>query len=254
MNLKRHYTKVILTEHEVIKEGPSKLMKIEYEKTINAYRIFEASNVINIPKVLYFNEQEGKLKFVRIKNVSNVERFQNKSFNNITTASNIGTCLANVHVSYFLPDDLIIQLPMELEDLNSQQVFIHGDLTGDNILIDNTNKKIFIIDWMMTRKHQGKATFGTAYFDLAWFLNYQFYSAINLNYFRREIEKEAYAFLKSYISNINYNFDIPEFRKYLINFVNYKINLRRKTLSYYTFLLLLPSHKRFLRFAKRLAL
>jgi len=57
MNLRKDYIKVILTEQEVIKEGPSELIKIEYEKTINAYRIFEASKIINIPKLLYFNEQ-----------------------------------------------------------------------------------------------------------------------------------------------------------------------------------------------------
>ena len=252
MDKLKYYKKIVLTKQTVIKEGPPELLKIEFEKTKHAYNIFKKSEILNTPKVLCFNEQKGELIFERIKDISNVKQFQDKSFNSITIASKIGKCLANIHMYYSLPDNFKIPLPSKLRDMDSKQVFIHGDVTGDNILINNTNEDIYFIDWMMTRKHEGKATFGTAYFDIAWFLNYQFYSTVNINYLRRNIEKEAYAYLKSYSDTLDYYFDLFKFKKYLIRFINYKIYLRKKELPKHIFILLWPAHKRFLNFAEKL--
>lgn len=252
MDLSSNYHGVVINEETVIKRGSHELMKLEYEKTLQAYNIFNKSDVINVPRILDYNQEEGKIIFERIKNVTNVGRFQNFTNDSIETAAKIGLCLANIHTSYKLPDNLIEPLPIELAEHNSQQVFIHGDMTGDNILYRASDNKLFIIDWMMTKKHKGKATYGTAFFDVAWFINFQFYSKIKLDYFKRDIENETFAFLKSYSKSINFDFNLREFSNYLLKFLNYKIPLRKKILPYHVYIRLWPSHQRFLRFAKRL--
>ena len=129
----------------------------------------------------------GKIIFERIKNVTHVGQFENFN-NNIQFAKRIGQCLAIIHSNYKLSDNLVDSLPNDLANINSKQVFIHGDFTGNNILFHQHNDKLFIIDWMMTKIHEEKATFGTVYFDIAWFLNFQYFSQFSFNYLKRNIE------------------------------------------------------------------
>ncbi len=252
MSLSINYSSVTLEEKTVIKKGLPKLMKIEYEKTLQAFNIFNKSDFFSVPKILDYDQEKGKIVFERIENVLKVGRFHNLSIYSIDIAAKIGTGLANIHMKYKLPENLIEPLPEELADDDSQQVFIHGDLTGDNILFSPNDYKLYIIDWMMTKSHEGIATYGTAFWDIAWFLNSQFYSIINLDYFNRKIEQEALAFIISYSKEINFDFNIHKFSDYLLKFVYCKISLRKRTLPYHHFIRLWPSHQRFISFAKRL--
>ncbi len=252
MSLSKNYSIVTLEENKVIKEGLPKLMKIEYEKTLQAFNIFNKSDFFCVPKILDYDQEKGRIVFERIENVLKVGRFQNLSIYGIDTTAKIATGLANIHMNFNLPENLIEPLPKELADYDSQQVFIHGDFTGNNILFSPNDNKLYIIDWMMTKSHEGMATYGTAFWDIAWFLNFQFYSIINLDYFNRKIEQEALTFIISYSKEIKFDFNIHKFSDYLLKFVNCKISLRKRTLPYHHFIRLWPSHLRFISFAKRL--
>jgi hypothetical protein len=242
---------IIIKKDVVFKKGDPELLRVESEKTSLAFSLFEDNPEFFVPKVIDYSETKGEIVYERIKDASVVGRFNSINSENVHVASQLGKFIAIVHSQYKLPDNMVTALPEELDCNDSKRVFIHGDLTGDNALYSHLDKKLYVIDWMMTRVHGGKATYGTAYFDIAWFLNFQFFSLFNLGYLKREIEVEADAFINSYFDSIDFPLSKDGFGRYLNKFIKYKINYRKKQLPFKSYAMLWWSHQRFLRYSSK---
>lgn len=232
----------------VTKRGCPARMSVEVTKTRLAAEIAQSTGLFAVPQVLSFDRETGTAVFERI--VGAVPLGKADPSRDRELLELIGRSLAAVHAGLRLPDAVRIPLPAELASAQGGQVTLHGDVTGDNVLVCRDRRIPIFIDWQMTDVHGGAATTGTAYFDLAWFINYQFYEVRPLVAWKSAAPLAAKTFLEAYFSQADATAtSIEGFWLYLQRFVDYKIASRRSQ-GIRTRLRLLPTHCRFRRFAK----
>ncbi len=67
-----------------------------------------------------------------------------------------GKALAQIHRSLQLPDDMVNELPVELQSDRVENVFIHGDFNLLNLLYSEQHNTLAIIDWSTSGHCGGK--------------------------------------------------------------------------------------------------
>jgi len=231
----------------VTKRGCPARMSIEVTKTRLAAEIAQSTGLFAVPQVLSFDPETGTAVFERIVGAVPLGKADPSCERDLLEL--IGWSLAAVHAGLRLPDDVRIPLPAELASPEGGHVTLHGDVTGDNILVCRDRRIPVFIDWQMTDVHGGAATTGTAYFDLAWFINYQFYDVRPLVAWKSAAPRVAKTFLEAYFSRADAAASMEGFWRYLQRFVDYKIASRRLQ-GIRTRMRLLPTHFRFRRFAE----
>ena len=106
-------------------------------------------------------------KFYRDKTIQRIEQFKEKNPNYKSPKSVNGTNLDEM-------ESILKKIPWDYV-CNGKPSFIHGDLNFDNIIYDDSQKKIILIDWR--QDFSGELEFGDLYYDLA-----KIYGGIFLNY------------------------------------------------------------------------
>lgn len=180
----------------VTKTSEPNLMRVEVEKTRRAYEIGRNCGLFRVPEVLEYDEAGGTAVFERL-DVRPVSKAVNWGEPRKDFANVLGTSLAIIHRELILPENMRIPLQAELA-LPYQEVFLHGDLSVGNVCVGTPWPPIVILDWQMTPLYGGKATFGTRYFDIFWFIN----NLINRPFFRflfsNPVGPAVEAFLEAY--------------------------------------------------------
>lgn len=215
LRIRKSHSDVFIGADVVIKTGSPELMKIEIAKTQKAYEIAKSSGLFRVPKVVDFDERCGKAVFERL----DIVPFASAAWGAERTdlAQRLGHCLAEIHKNLKLPAELSIELPSAF-DLNRDKVFLHGDLSVNNVCYSVSTKELVLIDWQMTPLFGGRSTYGCCYFDLMWFVG----DLINRPFVRflysNPVAPVAAAFLESYFEVSKAQFDSNDLRRYAKRF------------------------------------
>lgn len=153
----------------VIKSGDPDLMRVEVEKTRRAHEISCTTELFLVPRVIDYDEASGTAIFERL-DISPMSRIVPWGEKRIRLASCLGASLAILHRKLTLPDEMRIELPEQFS-YPHDEVFLHGDVSVDNICVGKYYPPIVILDWQMTPVHGGRSTYGTRYFDIMWFIS-----------------------------------------------------------------------------------
>jgi len=245
--MQRH-SKVEIKKDTVIKTASPELMRVEVEKTRRAHKIGKDCGLFRVPEVLDFDEDKGTAIFEKIKNIQPVFP---KLINQVSIVQNTAMALAIIHKYLILPTEMVQHLPDELA-LSYSEVFLHGDYNGSNVSVDIKNNKLVILDWQMTARHGGRATYGTRYFDVIWFINYMLWLPTIKYLFSNPVNKVAQQFLTSYFHEAQNNYNAEQFDAYVNNFFAVKKESRKINANWRTRYLLPRCQKLTEKFLKSL--
>lgn len=218
------------TANAVIKSGSPALMRIEAEKMRRAHELAASSGLFLVPEVVDLDEKSGRLTMARIPNICGIRnaRIDQLAWNGLM--KRLGAAISLVHDELRLPDEMRVSLPREL-GLEGGEVFLHGDLSSENVCVTREESpKIVLIDWQMSPRFGGEATWGTPYFDLAWFVGnlfrkpcYKYISGVN-------VETAAGAFIESYFVASRRDVSVEDFDEYHEKFRRYRMLTQEQNL------------------------
>jgi hypothetical protein len=150
------------------KTGDPRLLSLECLKSERAAALGDASGLFYVPRVIRFDPSQGLLETEQIPELKGLlsiilERRPCKSM-----FESAGRALAVIHSRLELPDEWKLPLPPPFATA-SQGVFLHGDFNVANVCYDFEQSRLVIIDWSAAPDFGGNFSFGSRYFDLAWF-------------------------------------------------------------------------------------
>ena len=161
--------------HYVIKQDLPELMSVEVEKTRKAREIGKACGLFRVPEVLDYDPDTGIAKLELIDRMQSIGSVLSHGKNCDDLIARVGKALATIHNELKLSSDMVIELPSVWEGPEKTNVFIHGDFNVMNVNYDVVNNELVILDWQMTEIWEGRATSGTQYFDIMWFMQTLFH-------------------------------------------------------------------------------
>jgi len=229
-----------LEKNTVTKTAAPGLMRVEIEKTRRAFEIGRDCGFFRVPEILEYDEAKGVAVFERIQQISPVRNVANGTRQYKSLMEHIGRSLAVIHQELALPRDMIITLPPEY-NLPGTEVFIHGDFNGINVCVSTCSPSIVILDWQMTSRHGGQATYGSRYFDLIWFVNYMLWTPTIFYLFYDPVSPISRSFLKSYFKESELAYEAEIFVQYARGFFETKLPFRKQHASWRTRYLLTRS-------------
>mgnify|MGYP003985520731 CR=1 FL=1 len=236
-------TNVIIKKNTVVKTTTPELARIELKKMIMGRSISERCDLFRVPEVYDYDEKNGIIVLERIHGLRGIGRSNDSKnlYNNMIIKA--GLSLATIHNHMSLPDDMKIIIDKDI-DFSGNKIFMHGDFSVENVCtIDNSPGALAIIDWQMTSMHEGKATYGTRYFDIAWFINNLFSKPIYKYIFRHNVDDTAKLFIDAYFGACSdANCNVNEFSEYLRVFFHNKLQERKNSHHWVRKVLLLYGH------------
>lgn len=196
--LHKEHGAIMLGEDTVAKTAEPGRMRVEVEKTRRAYRIGESSGLFRVPRVLEYDPERGRAVFERIRRLTPVRGMLGRDERTEKIMERAGRSLAAIHRHLELPADMLIPLPAAFVRTGND-VFLHGDFNGSNLAVEPGSSRVVILDWQMTSRHGGRATFGNAYFDLVWFVNYLIWTPTIRYLFGDPVTGPARLFVGAYL-------------------------------------------------------
>lgn len=147
-------------------------MRVEVEKTRRAHEIGKDCGLFYVPEVLDFDEKTGTAVFERLnlRTVSAKGGAVKWGPQKRLLADVLGKSLAIIHKELSLPEEMCVELP-DAFACEHDKVFLHGDVSVNNVCVGPKWPPIFMLDWQMTSAFGGRATYGTRYFDLLYFVS-----------------------------------------------------------------------------------
>ena len=209
------------------KSGDPVLLSIEAYKLTMAAKIARQTNLFEVPRIIEFDEQNGLLTTEWIPDLVPIRNICLPSSNSNSVMRRVGRALAAIHALLSLPPHLRIGLPASIADAGNQ-AFLHGDFSGENVCFRMTDCSVVILDWSMTRLLGGTSTFGTSYFDIAWFINNLFTKPVHALLRGPKPCSSADNFLDGYLAQAGAGFDEQRFRRYHARFSTYRLRLRKR--------------------------
>ncbi len=238
---KRQHGTIVFGEDTVTKTAAPHLMRIEIEKTQRALEISRRCGCFRVPRVLDFDEDAGVAVFERFHGIKAAGTAIHSRMHGELLAGILATALAIIHRELQLPSDMVCPLPSELSS-HGNDVFIHGDLSTENVCFDERDSSIVIFDWQMTGMHGGRATYGTRYFDVVWFINNLIYRPRLRYLFGNPLASIMRKFIRTYFEEAAVRYDKDGFSHYVERFFRTKRYFGRTCSSRRERLLLWRSH------------
>jgi tRNA A-37 threonylcarbamoyl transferase component Bud32 len=183
----------------VHKHVPSDLLHIELEKTKQAKLIGEQNDLFYVPGIIGFDEKESCIDYEYLSGLDTIQDIavsRNPQLMNIL--QRVGKALASVHNKLVLPEDMKNLLPSKWTPFTDDNVFLHGDFTGKNVCYHKATDRIVLLDWSTARFVGQRCTFGSRYFDIAWFIYFLFYFMPATSIIYWKAGKMADAFIEGY--------------------------------------------------------
>lgn len=239
---------VEITDNTVVKRSAPDLMRIEVAKTRRGGEIGRATGLFRVPQVLDFDEAAGRATFERLGGLRMLRHVLVREAAP-DVATRLGLALAAIHRGLVLPEDMKAPLPDEFALPGETEVFLHGDFTVDNLYVTQPGEPLVVLDWQMTAVHGGRATFGTRYFDVTWFINTLFDRPVH-RYFGASLEAPwAAVFFKSYFGSAGAAVQ-EDLRSYMNRFFTVKTAQRRREIPWHRRLLMAPANRRLWTFVR----
>jgi hypothetical protein len=214
---------ITFEKNTVTKSAAPDLMRVEVEKTRRAHEIGKDCGLFRAPRVLDYDDAKGMAVFERIHGLVGIRPYIAFGDPDYRIIDNLANALRVIHREMKLPAELVIPLPSEYRATN--EVFLHGDLSVDNVCTVEGTLPLVIIDWNTTPLHGGRATYGTRYFDLAWFLHNLFNRPSYKVLFSDPITPVARRFVDVYAEGAGDCFQDVEFALYLKHFFEVELPL-----------------------------
>lgn len=205
-------SQIVIGNAVVTKTTTPELMRVEIAKTRRAFAIARSSGLFRVPEILDYDEARGVAVFERL-DITPVASAVRWGRGRTMLAEHLGTCLAVIHRELTLPDEMRIPLPAELV-LPRDEVFIHGDLGLGNVCVGASWPPIVVLDWQMTPLCGGRATYGTRYFDLLWFIGNLILNPSARLAFGNPAAPAIRAFMASYFREAGLSCDAVLLREY----------------------------------------
>lgn len=195
------------------KIGSPSVLAVELAKTERAAEIGDATGLFYVPRVVSFDRQEGVLEFEHLADLHNLLAMASKRDPRaVDLAGRAGVALAAVHERLVLPEEATFPLPPEWMAPPGQNVFIHGDFTGDNVCYHEPTGRLVIVDWSAAPFMKGVPTFGSPFFDVTWFVMNLCYSRLSRRMARYASLNLADTFLDGYIESSGLDLTRPVWR------------------------------------------
>jgi len=162
----------IIEAHQVRKFGDPAALAMEVEKMQAAQGIGRSSGMFIVPEVLEFDAVRGELTMSRLEKLIPLRQLSGKSPNDLSCYRAAGEALAAVHQNLSMKKNSRVDLPAELDN-HQYKCWVHGDYTKQNVgmAVHQGQARLAIIDWQLSSMYGGNATYGTACFDIAWFVS-----------------------------------------------------------------------------------
>ncbi len=214
--MRMRHSSVHIGKNTVTKTALPELMRVEVEKTRRAFKIGKQCGLFRVPEVLDYNEAKGVAVFERLqmKPISQAVPWGDQR---IRLVKHLGASLAIIHREMTLPDDMRTPLPQEFF-FPHDEVFIHGDLTVDNVCVGDSWPPIVIIDWQLTPLYGGRSTYGTRYFDMLWFIRTLISRFSSRFLFGNPVMPAAKVFFGAYFREAKLDPDFGRIEKYAASF------------------------------------
>lgn len=200
----------------VIKTAPAVLMGVQVEKTRRAFDIGRNCGLFRVPKVLDYDETKGQAVFEKL-TIAPVATAVPWGWQKIRVAKSLGASLAVIHRELVLPEKMRVGLPSRLAS-PEDEVFLHGDLSTYNVCVERALPRLVILDWQMTPAYGGRATYGTRYFDIIWFIHNLINRPQTRFLFGNPVAPVISAFLEAYFSETALFYDSEKLATYATRF------------------------------------
>jgi hypothetical protein len=216
LSRKKRPSVIKFRKNTVSKSSDPDLMRVEVEKTRRASEIGKRCGLFRVPEVLEYDRGKGVAVFERL-DIRPFSRAVRWGEERIIAARNLGASLAIIHSELFLPDDMCFSLPEQFV-LPREEVFLHGDLGLYNVCSGPSRPHMVILDWQMSPLYGGRATYGTRYFDILWFIHDLMRCPSIRLFLGNPVAPVAKAFIESYFKEAKLIYDPDDFKKYATRF------------------------------------
>jgi hypothetical protein len=160
----------VVTDGPIRKVGEPAAIRIEMAKTTAAAAIGSASGCFYVPAILEGDPDAGFVDIERLPGLVTLTSLTDHADPRLVEAmGRLGRGLAAVHAGLRLPPEQTLPMPVGWADWSGDPVFIHGDLTMNNVCWDEPEDRLVIVDWSSAPALGAPVTLADPYFDLAWF-------------------------------------------------------------------------------------
>ena len=196
------------------KTGSPEQIQLELQKTLAARDIGVSSGLFYVPRVVEADPDAGRLALELMPGLRTLADLTGCGDARVMPALTLlGKSLAEVHGRLRLPPRLTLPPPAGWEAQGEDSVFIHGDLTMNNVCWDEAGDRLVIVDWSAGPALGAPVTFASRYLDLLWLCAGVFWEP---SWFRRPLYPAGAMcdqFLASYASGCS-DFSTERFLRY----------------------------------------
>lgn len=165
------------TDINFVKRGDPDALSIELAKSTSARSLGEATGSFYVPRVEAWDDEAGVLEFERLPSLRRLNELIAEDDPAVPDLlGRLGGAIAVAHSGLELPEDMRRAFPEEWFADGGPGVFVHGDLTTNNVCWDSADDRLIIVDWSTTPTIDPLATVAPACFDAHWFIFHLFYS------------------------------------------------------------------------------
>ncbi|MBC34773.1 MAG: hypothetical protein CL663_01830 [Bacteroidetes bacterium] len=197
----------------------------------------ESTKLFRVPAILNIEKEQGFVDLELIENcktfrqfyISNAKFGANKKQKDLLIShfSQLGKSLWQIHQEDMNDDLQKTSFPEGFFDerFANDHVFIHGDFTMRNILIDSEKNEPYIIDWSISPLFDFSANFGPRYWDLTFFISSLFLFSPSTLFSYKSKTEYAKAFLTAYIVEIDVDkaVFVRKLQQFLMEYNYYKL-------------------------------
>jgi hypothetical protein len=152
------------------KAGSADEIRLEVQKALAARAIGASSGLFYVPRVVAADPEAGRLSFEHLSGLITLCELTGRGDARVMTALDLlGRGLAAVHDRLHLPPEMAVPILAGWEEADDDLVFIHGDLTMNNVCWDGDADRMVVLDWCTARSIGAAITLASRYLDLAWF-------------------------------------------------------------------------------------
>ncbi len=242
---------VRLLRNSVEKWGPPESIRCEASKLEKAYAIGNETGIFRVPRLLEVDANSGYLRMERIPGLRGLRRAGLNRAEYFSIVQQAGVALAEIHQRLWLHEGFRYLLPSGLGS-GGPNAFIHGDYSVENVAVAPGPRfpELVLIDWQSSPRLGGVATYGPAFFDIAWFVGNLFRKPIYRYFIDPHAEQTAQMFLSAYseVSKIN----LAEFGLYLERLLRFRLDKFESILPAWKSMLLTQGFTKWGAFARNL--